>query len=382
MIHQGLTWDHPRGYMALAAAAEKAAAEGRPVVAWSKQPLEGFESHPIAELASRFDLLVLDHPHIGEAVAADCLRPLEELFTAEEIAVWQAETVGPAMASYAWQGRHLALPHDVATQVMAYRADLVAEPPVTFGDVVRLAETAPVAVSISGPHALCTFFSVCVALGEEPGGEALVSDATAREALSLLSRLARTAPAGTATMNPIRLLETLAASDAIALVPHIYGYVNYARPSAGRRAVAFADAPVAAPGGRPGSVLGGTGIAVTRRAEPDTALIEHLRWLMRGDTQAGFIPDHEGQPSARAAWLSDRVNAAAGDFYRATLRTVERAFVRPRHNGYIAFQAEGSAILRETILDGRPIAGTIARLREAWARSFMRLPASAHELRS
>ena len=86
MIHQGLTWDHPRGYAALAAAAGQAAAEGRAIVAWSKQPLEGFESHPIADLAARFDLLVLDHPHIGEAVDADCLVPLEELFAADEIA--------------------------------------------------------------------------------------------------------------------------------------------------------------------------------------------------------------------------------------------------------------------------------------------------------
>ena len=86
MIAEGLTWDHPRGYVALAAAAAKTAAEGRAVVAWSKQPLEGFESHPIAELAARYDLLVLDHPHIGEAVEADCLVPLEALFTADDIA--------------------------------------------------------------------------------------------------------------------------------------------------------------------------------------------------------------------------------------------------------------------------------------------------------
>ena len=377
MIHQGLTWDHPRGYAALAAAAEQATAEGRPVVAWSKQPLEGFESHPIADLAARFDLLVLDHPHIGEAVDSDCLVPLEDLFAADEIAAWSARTVGPAMASYDWDGRHYALPLDVATQVMALRPDLAGAPPATFDDVVRLAEKAPVAVSVSGPHALCSFFSICVSLGEEPRGEALIGDATASEALSILSRLSAAAPPGTATLNPIRLLETMATGDAIALVPLVYGYVNYARPAGGRHRVAFADAPVARAGGRHGSVLGGTGIAVTKRAKPDTALIDHLRWLMSEVAQAGFIPDHEGQPSARAAWRSERVNAAAGDFYRATLATVEEAWVRPRHNGYIAFQTAGSAILRETILDGAPPSATIARLRDAWARSFVHAPTGA-----
>jgi multiple sugar transport system substrate-binding protein len=379
MIAEGLTWDHPRGYVALAAAAEKAAAEGRPVVAWSKQPLEGFESHPIAELAARYDLLVLDHPHIGEAVDADCLVPLETLFTAEDIAGWREQTVGPALRSYEWDGKHYALPLDVATQVMAYRPDLVADAPKTFDEVVRLAEKARVAVSVSGPHAICSFFSVCISLGEEPGGDGLVSDAVAGEALSILGRLSKTAPRGTETLNPIRLLETMATGDAIALVPLIYGYVNYARPAPGRHRVAFADAPVARRGGRHGSVLGGTGIAVTKRARPDAALLDHLRWLMSKDTQTGFIPEHEGQPSARAAWRSDKVNRAAGDFYRDTLATVEEAWVRPRHNHYIAFQTAGSAILRETILGGAPVPTTLGKLRDAWARSLHALssPASA-----
>jgi len=43
----GLTWDHPRGYNALAAAAEASGG----LLHWDKQPLEGFESHPIGELA-------------------------------------------------------------------------------------------------------------------------------------------------------------------------------------------------------------------------------------------------------------------------------------------------------------------------------------------
>ena len=373
MIHQSPTWDHPRGFAALAATAEHAAAEGRPVVAWSKQPLEGFESDPIADLAARFNLLVLDHPHLGEAVVADCLVPLEDLFGVDEIAAWSARTVGPAMASYDWEGRHYALPLDVATQVMAYRPNLIGDPLTTIDDVVRLSEKAPVAVSVSGPHAICSFFSVCVSIGEETGGAALVSDATATDALPILTRLAKTAPAGTEVLNPIRLLEAVATGESIALLPLVYGCVNYACPTPGRHRVAFADATVARAVGRHGSVLGGTGVAVTKRAKPDAAMLDHLRWLMSEKAQAGFIPDHEGQPSARAAWRSERVNRDAGDFYRDTIATVEEAWVRPRHNGTIAFQTAGSAILRKAILDGAPLAATIAKLRDAWERSSIRI---------
>jgi hypothetical protein len=100
--------------------------------------------------------------------------------------------------------------------------------------------------------------------------------------------------AAAAAMNPIRLLTAMASSEAIALIPHVYGYVNYARSAEGQRTVSFGDAPILKTGGRPSSVLGGTGIAITRRTELDAALLDHLRWLMRPETQAGFIPDHEG----------------------------------------------------------------------------------------
>jgi len=77
--YRGLTWDHPRGYNALAAAARLDEEPVGLAISWDRQPLEGFESHPIADLCARYDLVVLDHPHIGEAVSAACLVPLEDV---------------------------------------------------------------------------------------------------------------------------------------------------------------------------------------------------------------------------------------------------------------------------------------------------------------
>ena len=81
--YRGLTWDHPRGFRALEAAAEGVdpARDGFSLT-WDRHSLEGFEERPIREQCDLYDLVVLDHPHVGEAVAADCLVPLEELFEA------------------------------------------------------------------------------------------------------------------------------------------------------------------------------------------------------------------------------------------------------------------------------------------------------------
>ena len=231
----GLTWDHPRGYRALEAAAAR---DPDKVIAWARQPLEGFESHPIADLASRYDLLVLDHPHIGEAIAENCLQPIEDFFSSEEIDAWATGTIGRALDSYRWDGRHYALPLDVATQVMARDPDRVPEAPDTWDDVLRVSTRHPVALSLAGPHAILTFFSLCLSLGEEPGGEDLVSDAVAMEAFGRMRHLRESAPAGSEKLNPIGLLEAIASRSGIALVPLVFGYVNYAAADArppGRR---------------------------------------------------------------------------------------------------------------------------------------------------
>ena len=326
----GLTWDHPRGRDALEAAAGRVT--GGDSLRWEVHSLEGFESSPIEELARRYDLIVLDHPHLGDALASSSIRPLDELFTAQELGAWASEAVGPSTASYTVDGRQWALPLDAATQVSARRADLVPDAPASWDAALALAESGLVAPSIAGPHAFLTLCSIAVSLGEEPAGhpERLLSRPVARDALDILRSLADSAPAGVLGLNPIGMLEHLAERDDLGYVPLVYGYVTYS-PT-----VTFAAPPTA--GGRIGSTIGGTGIAITRRTEPTPALLDHLRWLLSAEAQEGFIPQHAGQPSARTAWT--------GPFYGPTLETVEQSWVRPRFPGYVPFQSEGSAIIR------------------------------------
>ncbi|MFB7287010.1 extracellular solute-binding protein [Actinacidiphila glaucinigra] len=336
MRYAGLTWDHPRGHDALAASAGD-------LVHWDVQPLEGFESHPVDALCARYDLVVIDHPHLGDAVATGCLRPLDELFAPRELARWGADSVGPTMRSYAMAGRQWALPLDAATQVAATRTDLAGEAPATWDEVRRLAHRAPVALSLAGPHAFLTFASIAVAMGEEPAAdpEELISHGTGRAVLDLMTAIDSLAPPESRSLNPIGLLELMAGTDRLAHCPLVYGYVTYADR------VAFTDAPAVSPGGRPGSTLGGTGLALSTRCAPTAELLDHMRWLMSPDAQREFLPRHHGQPSARAAWADPAI--AGADFYRRTSTTCEQAWVRPRHAGYVAFQTAASATVREAL---------------------------------
>lgn len=371
--YKALTWDHPRGYNALAAAAATLDPERDGLsIEWDKQPLEGFESHPIADLCARYDLVVLDHPHVGEAVEGNCLVPLEDVFGHDTIAELAEASIGPSLTSYHYADRHWALPLDAATQVMARRSDLVADAPAMWDDVLTLSrETGKVALSLAGPHAALSFLSMAAALGEPPAvtdPELLVSVPTGTAVFDLMAELAARSPSSVADKNPIGILAHMAAHDDVALCPLVYGYVNYAAPQSGH-AIAFSDAPRQSDTGRPGSTLGGTGIGISRRCKVTPELKRHLLWLLSEEAQAGFIPDHEGQPSRRSVWHDVEVNGRWGNFYRNTAATLEAAYVRPRHSGYIAFQTKASALLRDAFSEGGKAGPTLNALQALYARS-------------
>jgi multiple sugar transport system substrate-binding protein len=364
--YRGLTWDHPRGYRALDAAAETIAPGHGLSIAWERHPLEGFESHPIADLAERYDLIVLDHPHVGEAVAHGSLVPMEDVMGEAMVTGLDASAIGPSLASYRYGERHWALPLDAASQVMAYAPARVETPPETWAEIADLASREPVALSLSGPHAALTFQSIVASLhtGARPD-DGFVDPHVGREAYDLMAALTGEATRARITQNPIALLDALARGDDLALVPLVYGYVNYAKDG-----VAFADAP-RGPAGI-GSILGGTGIAVSHRCEITDELRAHLAWLMSHEAQTRFIPAHEGQPALRSAWADPAVDAEWGGFYAATRATLETASLRPRHDGAIAFQTECSARLRDGLLAGEPAAPVLAAIEAAFTRHHMR----------
>jgi multiple sugar transport system substrate-binding protein len=351
--YRGLTWDHPRGYTALAAAASAVPPDQGFAIDWERQPLEGFESHAIKDLCSDYDLVVLDHPHVGEAVAEACLWPLDELFFPEDLDRWAAGSIGASFTSYAYAGHQWALPLDSASQVQACRADLLNElAPSTWDAVRALSSRRPVALSVAGPHAFLSFCSMMAAHGS-PVASAAEKGAffewqTALKVMDLMAELYARTPLSVRGLNPIALLASMSRNDTVALCPLVYGYVNYAvAGTKNAHALTFSDAPSARPGGRRGSTLGGTGVAISRRCQPSLALLQHLRELMSPEMQCSFIPAHEGQPSSRDAWHDGDVNTAWGDFYRGTSATLEQAWVRPRYAGYIAFQTRASQLLRD-----------------------------------
>jgi multiple sugar transport system substrate-binding protein len=381
----GLTWDHPRGYLVLDALA--GTLEPDVSVRWGRQPLEGFESRPLRTLAGDFDLLVVDHPGLGEAVRDGALLPLDELFGEQELAGWRTGSVGASYDSYVLDGRPWALPLDAAAQVAVARPDLMDARPASWRQARQVARDYETTLCLGGPHALLMFSAICVAAGSPPaaasarprpagtksvgGNGPFVSEMAGTDALAVMADLLACADRELSQRNPIGVLDAMADSGGPAYCPLVYGYVTYQRPLAGEpgssRLAAF-DAP-AGPGGI-GSVLGGTGLAITRSAVELGAAAALIRTLLSDQVQVGLYAELGGQSSARRAWEHPGADAAGGGFYRATLATVEQAWVRPRFPGYPEFQTAASAVLREGLLAGAPHAGLVRRVNELFAAAW------------
>jgi ABC-type sugar transport system, periplasmic component len=371
---KGMTWSHPRGYDPMVACSKAWQEKSGVSIEWDKRSLQDFESFPVEELARQYDLIVIDHPHVGQITDEGCLLPLDRPERAREFEALARGSVGKSFPSYNWRGHQWAFPIDAATQVLAFRPDLIETPPRTWDQVLDLARAGRVLLPLRPPHSLMTFFTLCGNLGTPCSTEReqpFVDPETGKRAFELIRELAAHVDPACRTMDPIAVLDRMGESGSgIAVSPLIYGYVSYSMQGFRDRRIAFADMPVIGDSGPIGSALGGTGIAVSAFSVHPEAAIDFAYWVAGADIQSDLYWRSGGQPGHAAGWEDDGANAATLDFYRATRPTLEGAWLRPRHNGYMAFQHAASERLNQGLEGGEAAANVVATLNEMFVVSF------------
>jgi multiple sugar transport system substrate-binding protein len=366
---KGMTWNHPRGYDPMVATAKAWAEKTGVIIHWDKRSLQDFESFPVEELARQYDMIVIDHPHVGQIVAENCLAPLDVPGREAERAAHAKASVGQSYPSYEYAGHQWAFPIDAATQVMAYRADLI-DAPKDWAGVVAIAKAGQVVLPMLAPHSMMSFFTLCANLGHPCATieDDLIDPATGAQVIEMLAEIIDLIEPSNFAMDPIAASEAMARPDAkVALMPLGYGYVSYAIPGFRPRTLTFADIPLP---NAAGSALGGTGIAVSAFSQNRDAAIDYAYWVASGPVQSGLYASSGGQPGHADAWEDAAVNAATGDFYRNTRKTLEAAYVRPRHTGYMAFQDAASKRLNAGLIGHEPPAAIVADLNRMFRESF------------
>lgn len=370
---KGMTWSDPRGYDPVVAAAQAFAALHPDVaITWEKRSLQGFESTPVDELAARFDLMVIDHPHVGAVVTENCLLPIDRHAEPEALLRLEGETVGKSFASYRLAGHQWALPIDAATQVQAIRPDRQPRPLKRWDEVMDAARKGTVLWPLRPPHVLMSFFTLAANLGDPCAVTKgpLVSRKTGTAVLAALQALADLVDPACQTMDPIAALDALADSRTHGIIPLTYLYAPYACAGYRSNPIAFHDIPAIGAGGPIGSALGGTGIAISARTAHPELCTRFALWLASAEVQRGLYAANNGQPGNARAWGDAAVNAAVGNAYANTRLTHEAAWLRPRHQGYMAFQDEGSDIVLKAITGRMPHVVALDALDRLFIESF------------
>lgn len=358
MMLKGLTWDHPRGFAPLVGGVpEYQKHQPSVTIHWDRRSLREFGEAPIEQYLDHYDLIIVDHPFVGFAARHDALVDLAPFLTERERAAFAADSVGPSWESYWYAGGLWALPIDAATQVASYRPDLLMSlstaVPRSLEQVIDLGHAAGAAgkwivVPACPTDAISLFFTLSASLGhpipEET--EVFAKEDVAPEVLGRLHALLSVAHPNSMDWNPIQVYDFMTATSDTVYCPYGFGYSNYSRT--GRSpSLKFTNAPAVGQHGCAGTMLGGTGVAVSRRSRYPQEAISYAKWLTTPQHQAGTYFREGGQPASLAAWTDPAVDAAAGGFFSGTLPTLQTAYVRPRFNGFVRFfEAAGIEINR------------------------------------
>jgi multiple sugar transport system substrate-binding protein len=357
---KGITWNHPRGYQPLRAIAEKWSAGTGIDFQWDVRTLKEFGDMPVEMLVDLYDLIIIDHPYMGEAASKALLLPLEDYLPESFFAAQAAESVGFSYNSYEWNGQHYALPVDAAAQVAVIRNDLTDEigwqPPASTSQLVTVAAKLPkgkfIAVPACPTDIWCVFLTLSV---QHKGGEVFtkagIDEASGRYALEQLQQWRTFLHPDSFQMNPIQMMDRMTTENEIVYSPFTFGYTNYARKTATGTRLVFMDAPRGV-NGNVSTVLGGAGIAVSSRSANRDVGMNFIRHVLDPEIQRTDYYIHGGQPAHLSAWTDAACNADCGGFFINTLYTLQHAYKRTGVPGFNKFQEAAADLIHKWVTQG------------------------------
>ncbi|MDA7827668.1 ABC transporter substrate-binding protein [Rhodobacteraceae bacterium] len=372
-IHlRGMTWDHSRGYDPMVATATAFQSIHPHVeIHWEKRSLQAFADRPIEDMASKYDLMVIDYPHVGEVARGGHLLPLDIAQYTDALAALSKHSVGGSHASYQYDGRQWALAIDAATPVAALRPDRMDFVPRTWAEVIDLARHSRVGFALKPINALMTFMGLAKNKGYSLAeGDDFLSPEQSTDILEYLAEIADLMDSRCLDMDPIAIYEWMSRTDdGPDYSPWGYGYTNYSRAGYCRFPLNFVNAPGFGTNGPKGTVIGGTGIAVSAQTKFPKIALEYAYWIAGETCQKGLFFDAGGQPAHALAWEDPRLNQLTRNFFSATRETLETSWVRPRYDGYMAFQDRGGDIINQYLKRTSSLAQAVNDLQTAYRES-------------
>ncbi|MEW5980471.1 MAG: extracellular solute-binding protein [Acidobacteriota bacterium] len=345
-------------------------------VHWEKRSLQEFADYPIRRLAESFDCLIIDHPFVGLAAADPVVLPLDDYVSNDFLQEHAQFSVGKSHESYQYGGRQWALAIDAAAPVSCWRADLLERHhlslPRTWEQLVAIAKSGKVVFPCAAVDCLMHFFMLCSSLGETPGSQPwrLVTEDVGIRALELLTQLLSYCTSDVFDWNPIRTYEVMTTCDNWVYCPFGFGYSNYSRRSYARAQLEFGELVQLSEGKESSTTLGGAGLAISAQCPHREAAVDYACFVASAECQRTIYAYSGGQPAHRSAWTDSLLNDHCRNFFVRTLATMDRAHIRPRHNGYISFQENAGVLIHACLRNNEDLGELLTSLQRLYEQSL------------
>jgi multiple sugar transport system substrate-binding protein len=377
IILNGITWGHSRGITPLLAASQRYSELHPDVeIRWKKRTLQEFADFPIEKLTKDYDLLIIDHPWVGCAVATQCVLPLNEHLPEAYLNDQLNNSVGNSHLSYNYDNKQWALAIDAATPAASYRRDLFEKNnykiPQTWDDVLELAKAGKVAVPAIPIDLLMNFYTFCIAQGKEPfqSEEEITDEPTGVAAIETMKGLYSIVDKKMFSCNPIAVAELMSTTDDHWYCPFAYCYSNYSRRGFAKHLLRYTDV-VSFNGSKLKTTIGGTGLAVSAFSDHKNAAIDFTSWIGSGEIQKTLYVENGGQPGHRSAWIDEDANHLTNDFFKNILPIMGNGYVRPRYNGYLYFQDHAGEPLQKCLMNNGDAVSTLNEMNNLYKESIL-----------
>ena len=373
---KGMAWDHPRGYDPMTATANEFMKKNPDCeIIWEKRSLQAFADRPIEQMAFEYDLMVIDHPHVGEASRKGLLLEFNKYKEYQsDLDILSKQSVGQSHKSYEFNNNQYALAIDAATPVSAYREDLIDKIPRTYEDVIRLAENKKVMWPIKPVDSVSSFNTIAANIGSplNEKDKKFIDKSIGISILKMMKRLSKLVPLDCLKMNPIETLEYMSTNNNILYCPLLYGYSNYSRKGFRDSVVKFTNTPSfnQDENNCSGSQIGGTGIAISKQTKNKGIALKYSFWIASAECQRSLYYFSGGQPGNLDAWQDKSVNLDSDDFFKGTLETLNKSWLRPRYDGYMYYQDLAGTIINKYLSSDTSAESVIDELKVEFEKSF------------
>lgn len=373
---KGMAWNHSRGFTSVVATAQRFEELNPNLrITWEKRSLQAFADASLAELSAKYDLLVMDHPHVALAAEDGLLLPYDDYLSQNFLQDQADNSVGKSHQSYNFKGHQWTLAIDAATPIATWREDLIAQHgidiPASWQDMLGIASQGHVGFAAIPIDLLMHTYAFCHAhqgelfhSKEEIATTEALTQAleTLKEAVSLIDPIFQ-------TLNPIQTAEFMSTTDQVAYCPLGYGYSNYSRPYYAKHTLRAGDV-VSYQGAPLATALGGAGLGISSQTVHPEACMQYAEFTASPESQTGIFFRNGGQPGYRKAWLDEAVNEESSHFFKDTLPALDRAILRPQYHGYMYFQDHGSPVAYDGITGKITIAKTVEKLNAIYRESY------------